>query len=199
MRWHTVAARLAVGFASLALLGGCSAGATPSPTPVPTPALISPSTSPPPSTPASPPPTSTPTPSSAATAPATATGSPTDSFVGHVVNTLADSGLRVRSEPRVSDDSHMEEPLLPLGTQLYVLDGPVSASGYAWYEVVPLTSSTPCRAAGSRVPAGTATHGSRPVTSTVRRCRPTSAPWRPCPPASGWPASRGCRSRSRPA
>jgi hypothetical protein len=34
----------------------------------------------------------------------------------------------------------MQEPLLPLGTRLYVLDGPVSASGYAWYEVVPLTS-----------------------------------------------------------
>jgi hypothetical protein len=142
MRWHAVAPRLAVGLASLVLLGGCSAGATPSPTPAPTPALVSPSASPPPSTPASPAPTSTPTPSSAAIATATATGSPTDSFVGHVVNTLADSGVRVRSEPRVSGDSHMEEPLLPLGTQLYVLDGPVSASGYAWYEVVPLTSRT---------------------------------------------------------
>jgi hypothetical protein len=33
----------------------------------------------------------------------------------------------------------MLEPLLPIGSQLYVLQGPVSASGYAWYEVVPLT------------------------------------------------------------
>jgi hypothetical protein len=65
---------------------------------------------------------------------------PTDSFVGSVVTTLADDGLRVRSKPRVSDDSFKLEPLLPLGSQLYVLDGPVSASGYAWYEVVPLTS-----------------------------------------------------------
>ncbi len=63
-----------------------------------------------------------------------------DSFVGQVVTTLADEGLRVRSQPRVSGDSDMQEPLLPLGTRLYVLDGPVSASGYAWYEVVPLTS-----------------------------------------------------------
>jgi hypothetical protein len=62
--------------------------------------------------------------------------------VGSVVTTLADDGLRVRSQPRVSDDSFRYEPLLPLGTDLYVLDGPVSGSGYAWYEVVPLTSRT---------------------------------------------------------
>jgi hypothetical protein len=64
---------------------------------------------------------------------------PSDSFVGSVV-TLADDGLRVRSAPRVSDDSDKLEPLLPFGTRLYVLEGPVSASGYAWYEVVPLES-----------------------------------------------------------
>jgi hypothetical protein len=58
------------------------------------------------------------------------------------VTTLADDGLRVRSQPRISDDSHAFEPLLPLGTQLYVLDGPVSASGYSWYQVVPLPSRT---------------------------------------------------------
>jgi hypothetical protein len=49
-------------------------------------------------------------------------------------------GLRVRSKPRISDDSQMYEPLLPVGTQLYVLDGPVTASGYTWYEVVLLGS-----------------------------------------------------------
>ena len=32
------------------------------------------------------------------------------------------------------------EPLLPVGTALYVLDGPISASGYTWYEVAPLSS-----------------------------------------------------------
>ena len=56
--------------------------------------------------------------------------------------TTTSDGLRVRSQPRVSDDSFKLEPLLPLGTQLYVLDGPVSASGYAWYEVAPLSSRT---------------------------------------------------------
>jgi hypothetical protein len=65
---------------------------------------------------------------------------PAISLVGSVVTTLADDGLRVRSEPRVSDDSFKLEPLLPLGSQLYVLEGPVSASGYVWYEVAPLTS-----------------------------------------------------------
>jgi len=44
MRWHTVAGRLAVGLLSLALLGGCSAGATSSPTP--SPALVTRSASP---------------------------------------------------------------------------------------------------------------------------------------------------------
>ena len=58
--------------------------------------------------------------------------------VGQVATTLADDGLRVRSAPRVSDDSHKYDPLLPVGTRLFVLKGPVSASGYRWYEVVPL-------------------------------------------------------------
>jgi hypothetical protein len=62
--------------------------------------------------------------------------------VGRVVTTLADDGLRVRSQPRTSKDSNKLEPLLPLGTQLYVLKGPVLASGYAWYEVTPLASRT---------------------------------------------------------
>ena len=47
--------------------------------------------------------------------------------------------LRVRSEPRVADDSIKYEPLLPLGTELTVLDGPVSGSGYTWYEVAPVS------------------------------------------------------------
>jgi hypothetical protein len=40
----------------------------------------------------------------------------------------------------ISDDSRKLEPLLPLATELYVLAGPVSASGYAWYEGASLTS-----------------------------------------------------------
>lgn len=58
------------------------------------------------------------------------------------MTTLADDGLRVRTQPRVSEDSVRLEPLLPKGAQLYVVDGPVIASGYAWHEVVPLSSRT---------------------------------------------------------
>jgi hypothetical protein len=65
---------------------------------------------------------------------------PTNALVGTVVTTIANDGLRVRSNPRISDDSYKLEPLLRVGLPLYVLDGPVSASGYAWYEVVSLTS-----------------------------------------------------------
>jgi len=102
------------------------------------------SKSPTPSSPASPldSPSPSPTlpPTPAPTESNTAVSKPTNSFVGSVVTTLADDGLRVRSEPRVSDDSLKLDPLLPLGSQLYVLEGPVSASGYAWYQVVPLMS-----------------------------------------------------------
>jgi hypothetical protein len=44
--------------------------------------------------------------------------------------------LRVRSEPNVTDDSMKYEPLLSKGTMFGVLDGPVSGSGYWWYEIV---------------------------------------------------------------
>ncbi len=87
---------------------------------------------------------------SAATAATTEAPAPTASpvestaaklTVGTVAATVVD-GLRVRSQPRVGDDSFKLEPLLPLGAKMYVLDGPVAASGYTWYEVVPLTSRT---------------------------------------------------------
>jgi hypothetical protein len=88
---------------------------------------------------ATPTPAATPTPRpSASPMPTRTAGSVT---VDTVAVTVVD-GLRVRSKPRVSDDSLKFEPLLPLGTQLYVLDGPVSVSGYPWYEVVPLASRT---------------------------------------------------------
>jgi hypothetical protein len=67
-----------------------------------------------------------------------ASRAPIDPLLGAVVVTVSDR-LRVRSEPRVSDDSIKYEPLLPLGTELTVLDGPVSASGYTWYKVAPVS------------------------------------------------------------
>lgn len=99
---------------------------------------------------ASPTPSPSPSPSTSASAvvaspsdSSTPTISPStggDLAAGSVVTTLADDGLRVRSKPKISDDSIKQEPLLPLGTDLLVLDGPVSASGYDWYETVPLSS-----------------------------------------------------------
>ncbi len=61
-----------------------------------------------------------------------------DPFLHAVVVTVSDE-LVVRSEPRVSDDSIMYKPWLPLGTELYVLGGPVSGSGYTWYKVAPVS------------------------------------------------------------
>ena len=57
-----------------------------------------------------------------------------------MIRTVADDGLRVRTRPGTGTDSLKLEPLLPIGTQLYVLRGPVKASGYDWYEVAPLGS-----------------------------------------------------------
>ena len=49
--------------------------------------------------------------------------------------------LRVRSKPGVSGDSTKLEPLLQRDTLVLVVDGPVQASGYDWYQVQPLARS----------------------------------------------------------
>ncbi len=122
--------RVAALLGVVVLVAGCSSSAA-SLAPVPsTPA--SPGTAPATRTPAA-----TPTPRPSASSKPTLTASSLS--VGTIAVTLVD-GLRVRTKPRVSEDSFKQEPLLPLGTPLYVLDGPVSDSGYAWYEVVSLAS-----------------------------------------------------------
>jgi len=50
--------------------------------------------------------------------------------------TTAGDGLRVRSRPEVSADSKKLSPLLPAGSRMLVVNGPVSADGYDWYEVL---------------------------------------------------------------
>ena len=50
---------------------------------------------------------------------------------------VATDGLRVRGLPTVGDESERLEPTLPEGVRLYVVDGPVAANGYAWYQVSP--------------------------------------------------------------
>src|SRR5262245_45639938 len=67
---------------------------------------------------------------------------------------IATDGLRVRSLPTVGADSKQLEPLLPEGVRLYVVDGPVAADGYAWYQVQPY-------GADRRFPFGWVAAGSR--------------------------------------
>jgi hypothetical protein len=128
MRWVR-AHRTIVLVTALALVAGCGSSTAPSlsarPPAPPVPQQSSASTEAPPT--ATPVPTPVPTPSP-----------PLDPFVGQVVVTVSDN-IVVRSEPRVSHDSTIYKPWLPLGTALTVLDGPVRASGYTWYKVAPVT------------------------------------------------------------
>ncbi len=113
----------------LALVAGCGSSAGPSPS-APPDASPGPAGSPAASTlPPTAPPVASPS----------LSPSPTpDPFVGQVAVTVSDN-LVVRSQPRVSDDSTMYKPWLPVGTALTVLDGPVRASGYTWYKVAPVS------------------------------------------------------------
>jgi serpin B len=81
-----------------------------------------------------------PAPTPTATIAATPTPEPSTApgglIPGSVAVTVSDR-LLVRSQPRVSDDSVMYEPVLPLGSELLVLGGPVVASGYTWFHVAP--------------------------------------------------------------
>jgi hypothetical protein len=55
--------------------------------------------------------------------------------VGSTVDVVT-SGLRVRTAPTVDDSKSAKlEPLLSLGVQLQILDGPVTADDYDWYLV----------------------------------------------------------------
>ena len=54
--------------------------------------------------------------------------------VGTLLATVTDR-LRVRSAPSTEDHSRRYEPLLPIGTMLHAIEGPVAGSGYWWYRV----------------------------------------------------------------
>jgi hypothetical protein len=111
-----------------AVTGGPSPVATPSVTPLPTAA---------PGTPAP----STPAPSSGGgQTPAPATPGPGRIVVGSIATVVTD-GLRVRSLPGTGADSKKLVPLLNHGTNLFVVAGPVVASGLDWYQVQTLRPS----------------------------------------------------------
>ena len=125
---------------TVVFVAGCSASsASLAPSPPTSPAAASTETLVPTVTPTVTPATAIATARPTATAASSTT--PGKTLVNTAVVTVVD-GVRVRSQPRVSDDSFKYEPVLPLGTPLYVLNGPVAASDYTWYEVVPLTSRT---------------------------------------------------------
>jgi serpin B len=135
-RRHPGHARLALVVVIAVVAGACNA-TTPTPPPVAATPVASASVTP-----------TAELPSPTATASATASAPPspvpsappaaTASFVRGDAAVTVSPGLRVRSRPRVADDSLKLEPLLPVGTELAVLGGPVTASGYAWYDVAPI-------------------------------------------------------------
>jgi hypothetical protein len=51
------------------------------------------------------------------------------------VVTIEGNGLRVRSEPSTADDRTRLKPLLPAGTRMLIIGGPVPANEMEWYEV----------------------------------------------------------------
>jgi hypothetical protein len=51
------------------------------------------------------------------------------------VVTIEGDNLRVRSAPTTASSSKMLKPLLPAGTRMLIVGGPVPANGMEWYEV----------------------------------------------------------------
>jgi hypothetical protein len=49
--------------------------------------------------------------------------------------TIEGDNLRVRSAPTTADSSKLLKPVLPAGTRMLIVGGPVAANGYQWYEV----------------------------------------------------------------
>lgn len=67
--------------------------------------------------------------------PVAPTAPPTLTIGALAVVTPAGDGLRVRTEPGVADDSTRLYPLLPKGTRMLILRGPLARDNHDWYEV----------------------------------------------------------------
>ena len=130
---RTMATRVATLVVVAAALAGCLSA---EPTGSPGPASNAPLTSPSPTSSPSGTPLSSVAPSTqppASVEPTNPDQLRTDAFAK-----VVSDGLRVRSEPFVGDASRKLEPLLWNGAALFVIDGPVAGSGYAWYLVEPM-------------------------------------------------------------
>ena len=133
MRWSVRSLALAQVVLVLAACSATAAAPSPAPSTAPTPSasVVVPSDAPPSPTPS---PRATPTPVQTATAaPAAPTAAPDDSLLPYA--RVVANELRVRSEP--SDQALVRQPSLPNGMLVVVVDGPVHASGYDWYQVQP--------------------------------------------------------------
>jgi serpin B len=123
---------LVLALTTILVVAACDATPAPTGSAVPSPSVTpggpsaTPATSPvaPPASPSAEP----------STAPATSSGA---LVPGTLAVTVSDR-LRVRSAPRVADDSVRFTPVLPAGTPLVVTAGPVEASDYTWYRVAPI-------------------------------------------------------------
>lgn len=133
--------RRSLALALAILVAGCSAASVAGPTgssgPTPGPSSEAPS--------ASVPATVSPANASPTAIPSTSAAPPAGSVVlakDSVAKDITDD-LLVRSAAGTGADSKKLEPLLPKGTLLYVVDGPVEANGYQWYRVEPFDHDVP--------------------------------------------------------
>ncbi len=67
-----------------------------------------------------------------------ASAQPQGDFAPGALAVTVSDRLRVRSKPEVDTASIKYQPVLPVGTQLQVLEGPVEGSGYQWVRVAPV-------------------------------------------------------------
>ena len=104
-----------------------AAPSMPMPTSAPTPVAFLPAASP----------TLSPRPSPTSTA---STAAPPVTFKpGQIAIVTATDGVRMRTDPGLDSGSDRYTPMLPKGTDLYIISGPKHGSGYHWYEVSPIS------------------------------------------------------------
>ena len=148
----------------ISIVAACDSSVTPTPSP----ASAAASTS----VPSTPPASTSPDGSAVASTPAPATAQPVEpspsAAAGLVPGALAvtvSDRLRVRSKPLVDASSALFTPVLPVGTQLQVIDGPTPGSGYDWVRVTPvgltLDKGVARRLGGRRRPRRDAVGGAR--------------------------------------
>ena len=87
---------------------------------------------------------------------------PADFAPDRIGRVVATDGLRVRTLPTTGDESRAIEPTLDAGTRFYVVDGPVMADGYAWYQIDPFGD-------GPMLPFGWLAAGSRDGAAWIGR------------------------------